>query len=206
MAEKQEAKPCPFCGSRADAEADMGLILCSGCGFGYDTSGYDTEAKAIKAWNRRAYEPRIATLESEKAILEDAIRRAQVDRDRAQECAGKLEAEKAGLEAALISWQDLHDSTPVDCLKVEDIERVWNEGKKALSPELKAMVEKKDKALRRLLKMYHGSEDEHEVAKRVCRQALSSAPEQVKKCPCRIELQGGRCAKCHAAEQVKEGG
>jgi len=48
-----ELKPCPFCGSRADAE-ERGLhttIDCRGCG----ASIYaDTDEKAAQAWNRRA--------------------------------------------------------------------------------------------------------------------------------------------------------
>ena len=44
--------PCPFCGSDVSIEEDLGSILCSGCGFGYDMNGPTNEA--VAAWNTRA--------------------------------------------------------------------------------------------------------------------------------------------------------
>ena len=53
-----ELKPCPFCGGGAKLLSRKGLhfVTCyvNACYITPKTQWYDTKAKAIEAWNRRA--------------------------------------------------------------------------------------------------------------------------------------------------------
>ncbi len=61
--EREELKPCPFCGGMADIRVvayhrdggDIIVIKCATCGASTKTYSYDNKEKAIKAWNIRSY-------------------------------------------------------------------------------------------------------------------------------------------------------
>lgn len=58
---KQELKPCPFCGGKADKDIYGNWIFCGDCGVGYDC-GEDHKG-AIKLWNTRPESIPISELE-----------------------------------------------------------------------------------------------------------------------------------------------
>ena len=64
---KRKIKPCPFCGAEAEYSDEMGVIMCSGCGFYFECP--TTIEDALATWNMRGGEiipkkPRVVRVNS----------------------------------------------------------------------------------------------------------------------------------------------